>query len=108
GAPIPPGADCVVPQEKTRMESGLLHLEQPPRAGGNIRRCAEELKKGTQVLAKGQVLHSRAVGFLSSLGVAQVCVHPRPKAALFVTGSELVTTLKKAGPGKIMDANTPM
>ncbi len=53
----------------------------------------------------GSILHSRAIGFLASLGVKDAWVHTVPQVALLVTGNELVAPGRKLNPGQIYNSN---
>src|SRR5437868_13963953 len=61
GAPLPPGADCVVMQEHAVRSGGEVRVQQPPRAGQHIRRRGEELTAGPEARRAGRVLDSVAL-----------------------------------------------
>lgn len=105
GAPVPAGADVVVPQEHCRAEDGAVVLERPLRAGDNIRRAGEDIRIGAEVLAAGTLLGPAHMGLLASIGVAQVRVYGRLRVAAFFTGDELVMPGEALGPGKIYNSN---
>jgi molybdopterin molybdotransferase len=114
GAPIPSGADTVVPFEETdeveRRKSGqplneiAIRSELPPWC--NVRPAGEDVKKGQLVLEAGTVLRASEVGVLASLGQEQASVIQRPVVAILSTGDELVPVGQKLGPGKIYDSNS--
>lgn len=108
GAPIPEGADTVVPVEWTSGASqGHVLVSRAPRVGAHIRPAAEDVAVGDLVFERGQVITPPMVGMMASLGVATVRVSRRPTVAVVATGDELVPVTKPLLPGKIRDSNGP-
>lgn len=107
GAPIPPGADAVVPQEKVAREGDSLVVAHAVKAGGDIRRAGEDLARGEVAVARGTALRPGEIGVLASLGFGTVPVHRRARVAVLTTGNELVEAGSSLGPGQIRDANLP-
>ena len=117
GAPMPAGADTIVPFEETD-EFGLRapgqeHAEiedvgilKAAGVGNNIRRRGEDVQQGQLVLNAGTVLRGPEVAVLASLGVAEVSVIRRPRVAILSTGDELLTPGEPPAPGKIYDSNS--
>jgi len=114
GAPLPAGADAVIPVEATdhprNSENQLLpdkvaifHSALP---GDYIRPHAQDFSAGHIVLKKGRWLAPQDIGLLAMLGVAQVPVFRRPKVALLSSGDEIVPVDQPLLPGKIHDANS--
>ncbi|HJW88791.1 MAG TPA: molybdopterin molybdotransferase MoeA, partial [Dehalococcoidia bacterium] len=95
GAPLPPGANAVVPFEDTDEErrkgdlASIGILREAP-AGWNIRRRGEDIARGRLVLARGTDLSPAAIGLLASLGQSRASVIRRPEVAILSTGDELV------------------
>lgn len=114
GAPIPSGADTVVPFEETdeveRRKSGqsldeiAIRSDLPP--GCNVRPAGEDVKKGQLVLEAGTMVRASEVGVLASLGLEQASVIRRPVVAILSTGDELMPVGQNLGPGKIYDSNS--
>jgi len=134
GAPIPAGADAVVPFEETdeydrlapsppRGEGGgegsrsgshttwqdnprtEVRIDVAAAEGANIRPAGEDVRTGELVLPRGTVIGPAQVGVLASLGLDRVAVHRRPVVAILSTGDELLRPGEPPAPGKIYDAN---
>ena len=108
GAPIPPGADTVVPVELTvgDDESATFHLSA--RGGDNIRRAGEDLVPGQELVAAGRRLAPADVALLSAAGVSRVVCVPAPRVVIMSTGDELVPAEREPQPGQVRDSNGPM
>ncbi len=106
GAPVPPGADAVIPREDVREGSEEIVVSRPVASGANIRRSGEDIRKGEIVLEKGALLNSAAVGFLAALGIAKVPVSLRPAVAAITTGGEIRDVSETLDPGAIYDSNS--
>jgi molybdopterin molybdotransferase len=105
GAPLPDGADAVVPVEGTESLGDHVEIRRAVREGANVRRSGEDLAAGARVIARGDVLRPADIGLLAVAGCATVPVHPRPRLAIVTTGDELVDVAEVPGPGRIRDAN---
>ncbi len=107
GAPIPPGADAVVMQERcTRSEdSDQVRIEAVVKAGDNIRRTGEDIQQGSIILNAGRRLRSQELGLIASVGIAEVEVVRRLKVACFFTGDELVSPGEPLADGQIYNSN---
>jgi molybdopterin molybdotransferase len=105
GAPIPQGADAVVPQEQTEADGDHVVVKHAPRAGEWIRRAGEDIRSGAEVLAAGTRLRPQEVGLAASIGLASLPVRRRVKAALFSTGNELVMPGDPLPHGAIYNSN---
>jgi len=106
GAPLPPGADCVVMQEDAIRDGATVRVQQPPKAGQHIRRRGEELTAGTEALGPGRLLDPSDLALAAACGASSVRAHRRPRVALLCTGSELVAVGKEPPPGKIVETNS--
>jgi len=107
GAPMPSGADAVIPFEETREANGIVHLPPTTGPGTNVRPAGQDMTTGETVLLKGSKLGPAEIGLLASLGYFRAWVHPRPRVAILATGDELVGVDAIPRPGQIRDANTP-
>jgi molybdopterin molybdotransferase len=106
GAPLPPGADAVVPVEWTDGGAERVSVMKPPTAGEHVRRAGEDVEKGDVLLRAGSVLGPRQLGLLAGVGVEHVETAPRPRVVIMPTGAELVEPGRPLGPGQIHDANS--
>ncbi|WP_239375991.1 gephyrin-like molybdotransferase Glp [Frankia sp. Cj5] len=106
GAPLPPGADTVVQLEWTDGRMDRVTVTRAPVPGQHIRRAGEDVAAGDLVLPAGRLLGAAQLGLLAALNVATPVVHPRPRAAVLSTGSELVEVGEPLGPGQIVDSNS--
>src|SRR5262245_48585069 len=107
GAPMPPGADAVVMQERTeREDGGWVRLQDPAPPGLNVRQRGEETREGDVLLAAGTSLGIPEAGLLWAQGLSRVEVPRRPRVALLSTGDELCG-VEEAPEGRIVDTNAP-
>ena len=114
GAPVPEGADTVVPFEETdevqRKREGrpldevAVFTEMPP--GANVRPAGEDIRQGELVLEAGTVVRAAEVGVLASLGLDRALVVRRPVVSVLATGDELETAGGVLSGGKIYDSNS--
>lgn len=110
GAPLPVGADRVVPVERSRVtrsdDGETVELEGPSEAGDHVRRQGEVIRSGEALLPAGTALTPAALSLLATHGHAQVTVHRRPRVALVVTGDEVVPSDTEPGPGELRDSHS--
>lgn len=107
GAPVPPGADTVVMQEKTRRDGEQLWVDDLPlKKGGNVRPQGSQTKKGATALHAGTPLTPAAIGLLAGLGITHVMVHAKPRIALLITGSELAAPGTELFGGQVFESNS--
>jgi molybdopterin molybdotransferase len=115
GAPLPKGADAVVPVENTdqyRTSKQTLGdfptsviIYHPVNSGDYIRPRGQDINAGDKVLSPGATLRAQEVGFLAMLGIGRVPVYRRPRVAILSTGDELLPLETPLQPGKIHDSN---
>ncbi len=106
GAPLPDGADCVIPQEEVRGEGEALAVSRPVASGEFVRPRGEDMRAGEMVLQRGRVLGPAELGLLATLGRAHLDVVKRPQVGLLSTGDEVVDLGGVLGPGQIPNSNT--
>ncbi|MFI0739913.1 gephyrin-like molybdotransferase Glp [Streptomyces sp. NPDC021100] len=130
GAPLPPGAEAVVPVEwtdgglgggpATTMSAGgiasgasgagdglgAVRVHRPATAGAHVRARGSDVAAGDLALAAGTVLGPAQLGLLAAIGRATVTVRPRPRVVVLSTGSELVPPGAELAPGRIHDSNS--
>jgi molybdopterin molybdotransferase len=114
GAPVPDGADAVIMVEDTDFDHRGAGMEPPKQVkatkaiqrGENIRTRGMDVRNGQTVLLAGQRLRPQDLGMLAMLGIADVTVFKKPRAALLSSGDELVPVEAVLEPGKIRDTNT--
>lgn len=115
GAPLPHGADAVIPVERTstgrfvpgapRAEESVTLARRPRR---HVRGAGEDVRQGELLARAGARVTAPLVGALAAAGSVRVPVRRRPLVAVISTGSELVPVGRTLGPGRITDSNGPM
>ena len=116
GAPIPRGADSVVPFEETDEPPGRsfghfakgrdhVGIFKAARPGNNVRRAGEDVTRGSLVMSAGTEVRAAQIGVLASLGRTTVSVYRRPTVAILSTGDELLAPGTPYEEGKIYDSN---
>jgi molybdopterin molybdotransferase len=105
GAPLPAGADAVVPVEWTDGGVAQVQVTQAPVPGQFVRRVGEDVRSGVQVLAAGTVLAARHLSLLAAVGCSSVLVRPRPRVLVLPSGNELVPPGQPLPAGAIHDSN---
>jgi len=90
GAPVPAGADAIVPYESTDRGTSDVRVHLPSIVGQHVRYVGEDVLSGTQLFSAGDQLGPRDIGLLAGIGRGSVRVRPRPRVAVVSTGTELV------------------
>jgi molybdopterin molybdotransferase len=106
GAPVPAGADAVVPLEWTDRGLARVAIHRPARTGESIRRAGEDLAAGAPALRAGAPLGPQQIALLAAIGRDRVTVRPRPRVLVLSTGSELVEVGSRPGFGEVIDSNS--
>ncbi|MFP4311990.1 MAG: gephyrin-like molybdotransferase Glp [Nitriliruptoraceae bacterium] len=108
GAPLPPGADAVVPVEVTSKLGVDVGIHRAVEVGANVRSPGEDLQPGQPLLARGRRLSPADLGVLAAAGVSRVrCIAP-PRVVVISSGDELVPADHEPLPGQVRDVNGPM
>jgi molybdopterin molybdotransferase len=106
GAPIPPGADAVVPFEETESVAGTVKLLNQVRKNDHIRFKGEDVASGEAVVARGTLIGPPQVSLLASFAGVFVPVYRRVRVAILSTGDELVELGTAPGDSEIVNSNT--
>jgi molybdopterin molybdotransferase len=108
GAPIPLGADSVIPVEFAQEENNVLKVVEAIPPGKNVGRIGEDIKIGQEVLDAGRKLRPQDIGILSSIGISYVSVIKKPSVDIFITGDELLKPGCMPEGYRIVDSNSLM
>lgn len=104
GAPMPAGADTVIPQELVERDGDRVKI-RPVVKGANVRLRGEDVAAGAVVIAAGSALRPQELGLIASLGLPQVLVRQKPRVAILSTGDEVAEPGRPRKPGQIYDSN---
>jgi molybdopterin molybdotransferase len=105
GAPIPPGADAVVPQEATQLQGDQVLVLEQPKARQWIRPAGMDIGSGARVLDRGTRLRPPHLGLAASVGLARLPVYRRLRVGVLFTGDELVMPGETLPAGRIYNSN---
>lgn len=106
GAPLPHGADRVVPVEATDAGRDEVVFKAAAEPGAHIRRRGEILRTGEPLLPLGSRLTPGALALIATHGYATLPVHRAPSVAVLTTGDEVVPPDTVPAPGQLRDSNT--
>ncbi|HEX5493792.1 MAG TPA: gephyrin-like molybdotransferase Glp [Mycobacteriales bacterium] len=105
GAPMPVGADAVVPVEWTDRGVVKVAIHRPAPPDTYVRHVGEDIRAGDVAVESGTLVGPAQAAVLAAIGRERVLVHPRPRAVVLSTGSELVEVGQRPGPGELVDSN---
>lgn len=105
GAPIPKGADTVIPYELTHFTKETVTIFAPLLSGSNIVRTGEDICKGQLLAGKGTLIDTGLMGTLASQGVSSPLVYRHPLVGIISTGNEVVEINEPLASGKIRNSN---
>jgi molybdopterin molybdotransferase len=108
GAPLPPGAETVVPIEHTRRDGDFITIEKPVKPGQSIARRGSDCAVGEVVLKAGTRMGSAQMAVAASVGATSVSIYPPPRVAVLSTGDEIVPIDQTPGPSEIRNSNALM
>jgi molybdopterin molybdotransferase len=114
GAPVPAGADCVVPVEQTEelgfseTDGGRVRINKGVTIGHALARRASDMPAGVVVLSRGTLLEAPALAVAASVGAAELTVYARPRVAVLGTGDEIVPVDQQPDPWQIRNSNNVM
>jgi molybdopterin molybdotransferase len=106
GAPVPAGADSVVPYEWTDRGVAQVVISRAPVPGQHVRPKGQDVSEGDLLVESGTVLGARQIGLLASVGRASVRSRPRPRVVVMSTGSELREPGSSLGHDSVYDGNS--
>jgi molybdopterin molybdotransferase len=105
GAPIPAGADAIVPIENAQPMGETVRLFEAPAPGRHVRPAGEDVKAGQVLVRLGRRLGAPELGLLANAGFANPLVHPRPRVIVLSTGDELIPPTEEPAFGQVRDSN---
>jgi molybdopterin molybdotransferase len=105
GAPMPDGADAVVPVELTDGGLGRVTIFSEVSVGQHVREAGEDVAAGALVVTDGTRLGPRQIALLAAVGTGEVRVTPKPRVVVISTGDELVEAGTRPGFGQVVDSN---
>lgn len=108
GAPLPSGADAVLPVEHTQTQDETLLAMGEVSTGKHVGTIGEDVRSGAVVLQAGRLLRPQDLGVLSSIGCGRVSVVRQPRVRILITGNELLPAGTTPQGYQIADANGPM
>jgi molybdopterin molybdotransferase len=106
GAPLPIGADVVVPVHWTDQGMAAVEIMHAPKRGSGVRRAGDELPVGRVLAPAGSYVTPAMVAVFAASGIGHVVVRPSPRVVVVATGDELVDVGRPSQPGQIVDANS--
>jgi molybdopterin molybdotransferase len=106
GAPIPAGANGVVPVENTQAQGEQVHILKPCKNGDNIRPKGEDMQLGQQVLTSGSTIRPAEIGMLATAAKPTAAVYQQPQVSVLSTGNELAELGETLTAEKIVNSNS--
>jgi len=108
GAPLPNGADTVIPVELTGKEGQNIVFERLPKKNSNVAYKAEDIKKDSMILKKGSMIRTQDIAFIVASGYSKIKVYKLPDISILNTGSEIIEPGETLNYGQIYNSNGTM
>jgi molybdopterin molybdotransferase len=105
GAPVPAGADAIVPVENSSPSGDAIGILEAPEPGRHIRPAGEDVREGEVLVATGRRIGPPEMGLLANAGHPHPTVHPRPRVIVLSTGDELIAPTERPEFGQVRDSN---
>jgi molybdopterin molybdotransferase len=105
GAPMPAGADTMIPVELTEERDGILTIQRDLAPGDYVHPIGQDLAQGQLVLERGTTLGAPEIGLLATIGLTRATVYRRPRVAVLATGDEVSEPHTTPPPGGVRDSN---
>ena len=108
GAPVPEGANAVLPAENIEIDDQFIMVMESVAEGRNIGRIGEDIAEGSIILKKGRCLRAQDIALLASIGEKTVSVYKKPRISIAVTGNEILEVGESPKDYQIINSNGPM
>lgn len=105
GAPLPPGADAMIPVELTTERDGMLYIQRELQPGDYVHVVGQDVRRGQTVLTTGTTIGAAEIGILATLGITRIPVYRQPRVAILATGDEVVEPDSPRPAGAVRDSN---
>ena len=105
GAPLPHGADAVIPYEQIERHDATIHIFAPVASGACVFPPGEDIRRGDELVASGESLRAGTLALLAFAGTTQLQVFQRPRVAVLCNGQELVEPGVTPGRGQVRNSN---
>lgn len=105
GAPMPPGADAMIPVELTEERDGMLSIKRELKPGDYVHVVGQDVARGQIALTAGTTLGAAEIGILATFGLTRISVYRRPRVAVLATGDEVVEPGETRPSGAVRDSN---
>jgi len=105
GAPVPRGAEAVIPHERTERHGATIRIFAPVAAGDCVFPAGEDFRRGDKLISTGEVLNPGKLALLAFAGQPFVSVFRRPRLAIICTGNELVDVAATPTHGQVRNSN---
>ncbi len=105
GAPMPPGADAMIPVELTEERDRMLYIKRELKPGDYVHVVGQDVARGQIALTTGTTLGAAEIGILATLGITRITAYRRPRVAVLATGDEVVEPGETRPGGAVRDSN---